>query len=397
MSSIKYWRDLIKSGGICGLLLLVRPVIYLLFSRQRNLNAYAAVDVSAIIFIIYAVICFFAAYKVLSKSGSSFGRALIKRTPLIWFVIYTIYGLFSMFWSVNLVLSAFRAFECASMILLIVAIMQKLFSTCNIDRIIDWTILYVSVDIILSIIGVAQWSTNISSLLGASQMMSTTFFYMALFYPRKKWYHYLIIIMAIFSGSTVSYIGMAIGTISLFWLKTKYKPLFLIGIICIGMSFAIIGPQKIIKETLFYDKESISIEETSGRDHLMEVAIETVKEYPWGLGFFAGEPLVFYSKSLSAINAHNSIFSAGIGLGYAGIIIMSIFLLKVFFTVFSKKIAFKYRAALIGCFFVGFLQCMGNPALGSRVFGAWLPVTYLFTLICSFYLAGKYKNLISNK
>ena len=69
---------------------------------------------------------------------------------------------------------------------------------------------------------------------------------------------------------------------------------------------------------------------------------------------------------------------------------MVIFLLGMGFSVFSKYIPAKYKASLIGCFFIGFLHCMGNPALGSRVYGAWLPVTFLFTLICSFYVYGKY-------
>ena len=123
---------------------------------------------------------------------------------------------------------------------------------------------------------------------------------------------------------------------------------------------------------------------------MMEASIETIKENPMGLGFFAGEPFMFYSKGFSCINAHNSIFSAGIGMGYIGIIMMVVFLSGIGITVFSKYIPTKYKASLIGCFFIGFLHCMGNPALGSRVYGAWLPVTFLFTLICSFYVYGKY-------
>lgn len=389
---IESFKQLAGAGGICGILLIIRPLIYFLFSRQRTLSSYSAVDASALIFILYAFVCFIIAFKTLNKEKSSFSKLLMTGTPLIWFIIYTIYGAISMIWSVNFTLSGFRAFECMAMILLIVAVMQRLFTTCSLEKIIDWTILFVTVDIVFSLARTIQWTTNIGVLVESSQMMSTVFFFMALYYPRKKWYHYLIIIMAIFSGSTVAYIGMAAGSISILWRKTKFKPIILLGVMLVTFAICVIGPEKVLKETVFHDKKTISIEETSGRNHLMEVTIETVEKFPLGLGFFAGEPAIFYAKGLSAINAHNSLFSAGIGLGYPGIIIMILFLAGVGFTVFSKKIPPYYKASLMGCFFVGFTHCMGNPALGSRVYGAWLPVTYLFILICSFYVYGKYKS-----
>lgn len=392
MTFIKNWIELAKAGGICGILLLIRPLIYLIFSRGRSLNEHASVDFSAFIFIVYAFICFIIAFKTLKKEKSSFSKLLMTSTPLLWFIIYTIYGTISMIWSVNFALTGFRAFECMAMILLIVAIMQRLFTTCSLDKIIDWTILFVVIDIIFSLIRYAQWTTNIFILLTASQMCSTVFFFMALYYSKKRWHHYLIIIMSILSGSTVAYIGMAAGSISILWRKTKYKPIIILGTIIITFVIYVIGPYKVLMETIFYDKETISIKETSGRDIMMELSYKTVEKNPYGYGFFAGEPYIIYSNGLRGITAHNSLFSAGIGLGYPGIIIISIFLTGMFFAVFSRKIPPHYKASLIGCFFVGFLQCMGNPGVGSRVYGAWLPVTYLFILICSFYVYGKYKS-----
>lgn len=390
MNYFTQWLQFAKSGGLCGILLLIRPLIYLLFSRRRDLDAYAAIDFSALVFIAYSFVCFIVAWNTLSKSKSPFAKLLMTKTPLIWFIVFTIYGGISMLWSVSFTLTAFRAFECMAMILLIVAIMQTLFTTCLLKNIIDWTILFVVVDIVFSLLSTLKWTTSLSWLLQSSQMVSTVFFFLALYYPKKRWYHYLIMIMALFSGSTVAYIGMAAGSISVMWTNTKHKVPIFLGVLVVAMTIVAIGPEKVLKETVFHDKESISLEETSGRNHLMEASIETFKEHPWGLGFFAGEPFMFYSRGLHGINAHNSLFSAGIGLGYIGIVLMSIFLLGVGLTIFSRKIPKQYRAPLIGCFFVGFLHCMGNPALGSRVYGAWIPVTFLFTLICSFYVYGRY-------
>ena len=105
MTRIKHLKELAKSGGICGFLLLIRPLIYLLFSRGRDPNSYAAIDLTAIIFILYSFVCIIEAIKVLSKSNSFFGKKVMLHTPLIWFIIYTIYGFISMLWSVNFMLS----------------------------------------------------------------------------------------------------------------------------------------------------------------------------------------------------------------------------------------------------------------------------------------------------
>ena len=391
MSYINKYTQLLKAGGVCGVLLLIRPLIYLLFSRQRDFNAYSAIDFSALVFIAYAFVCFIVAWKSLDKSKSPFGRLLMTKTPLVWFIVFTIYGGISMLWSVSFTLTAFRAFECMAMILLIVAIMQSLFTTCRTDKIIDWVILYVVVEILFSLLRTLRWTTSPSALLESSQMVSTVFFFLALYYSKKRWYHYLIMIMALFSGSTVAYIGMAAGCVSVMWTNTKHKVPIFLGVLAVATTIIVIGPEKVLKETIFHDKESISLEETSGRDYLMKISLQSLKDNPWGLGFFSGEPFLLRDYGHSAINAHNSLFSAGIGMGYVGILLMGLFLIGVFLTVFSRRIPVQYRAPLIGCFFVGFLHCMGNPALGSRVFGAWIPVTFLFTLICSFYVYGRYK------
>lgn len=391
MSYINKYTQLAKAGGVCGILLLIRPILYFFFSRRRDFEAYAAVDFSALVFIFYGFICFIVAWKSLSKSKSPFGRLLMTKTPLIWFIVYTIYGAVSMLWSVNPKLTGFRAFECMAMILLIVAIMQTLFTTCQLKKIIDWTILFVVVDIVFALLRTLKWTTSLSWLLVSSQMMSTVFFFLALCYPKKRWYHYLIMIMAFFSSSTVAYIGMAVGSIGVLWTNTKRKVPIFLGVLVVATTIIVIGPEKVLKETIFHDKESISLEETSGRDYLMQISLQSVKDNPWGLGFFSGEPFLLRGYGHGAINVHNSLFSAGIGLGYVGVFLIGIFLIGMFFTVFSRKIPIQYRVQLIGCFFVGFLHCMGNPALGSRVFGAWIPVTFLFTLICSFYVYGRYK------
>ena len=382
--------DLIKSTSIPGWLLLGRPVIYILFSRKRDLNAYSAVDFSSMVFILYAFIAFFIGIKVLSKSGTGFGNTILTKSPIAVFIVYSVLGIVSMLWSVIPSLSGFRAFECIAMTLLIVAVIQNLFETGNLKYVILWSLFYCAWDTIWSILRTAQWTLNIGNLLEASQMMSTSFFFMALYFAPRLWYNYLIVIMSIFSMSTVAYIGMGLGLISAFWRDGRTRAIAIFAGIGLLIAMVGIGPYTILKNTIFFDKKEISIEETSGRNHLLDATIDCVESYPFGLGFFAAEPYVLYAKNLGAISAHNSLFSAGMGLGIPGILILSIFFISLTIITFSKYIPHNYKAILIGCFCVSIMQCMGNPSVGTRVFGAWMPCMYIFVLICGMYIYGKY-------
>ena len=383
-------KDLVKSTSISGWVLLARPVINILFSRRRDLNAYSAVDFSAVVFIFYAIIAFIIGIKTLSKSETRFGNAILSKSPISIFIVYSILGIISMLWGVVPTLTGFRAFECIAMTLLIVAVIQELFESGDLKYVILWSLFYCTWDTIWSIIRMAQWTLNIGNLMEASQMMSTSFFFMALYFIPRRWYNYLIISMSVFSMSTVAYIGMGFGLISAFWQQGRTRVIAVFAGLGLVIAVVGIGPYAILKNTIFFDKKDISIEETSGRNHLLEATIDCVENYPLGLGFFAAEPYVLYAKQLGAISAHNSLFSAGMGLGIPGILILSIFFIALISATFSKYIPHNYRAIMIGCLCVSFFQCMGNPSVGTRVFGAWMPCMYIFVLICGMYVYGKF-------
>lgn len=383
-------KQLLLSTSIPGWVLLSRPIINLLFSRQRGLEAYAAVDTSAMVFIAYTFVAFFISIRYLYNSYTSFGKEILTKSPIAIFILYTIWGGISMGWSVLPFLTGYRAFECLTMCLLIVCVLQALFETGNLKYVILWSLIYCTWDIGWSIIRKSQWSVDLFVILGASQMMSTCFFFMALYFVPRQWYNYLIIIMSIFSMSTVAYIGMGLGLISSFWQEGRIRVLAIFGGICLIIISIGIGPYTILKNTIFFDKNEISLEETSGRNHLLDATIECVDQYPLGLGFFAAEPYIIYTKGMSAIGAHNSLFSAGMGMGIPGIIIIGIFFLAMGRITFSRFIPTRYKSIIIGCFCVAFLHCMGNPSVGTRVFGAWIPCMYIFVLICGMYIYGKY-------
>lgn len=388
---INAFVDLANAGGICGWLLLMQPLLSFVFSRRRDPNAYAAVDASAMVFILYAVVCFLFSMRELNTQSSILGRKLLFKSPLALFLVYSLYGLVSLFWSVNLSLSGYRAFECIAMMTMMIAIVQKLFERGNTSIVIDWVILYVVVDIVFSVTRALAYTTNIFELLQRSQMMATVFFFMALYYKPKRWWHYLIMAMSIFSMSTVSYIGMALGCVSTFYSQQKYRTIAFLGALILGTVIVAVGPYRFVKDTVFFDKKEISIHETSGRDHIMEVSMKALVDRPEGYGFVAGERFLLNRRGMGGvINGHNSLFSAAIGLGIPGIVLISLFFLMMARTAFSRHIPPEYRATIIGCFIVGFLQCMGNPGLGSRVYGGWMPVMFLCVTICGFYVNSKY-------
>lgn len=382
--------DVAKKGGVVGMLLLLRPVIYLLFSRRRDLNAYSAIDTSAIVFILYSVVCCYFGWKVIANSSSGIGKDVIFKSPIAIFMLYTVLGVVSMAWSVNPALSGFRSFECLAMVLLMIAIVQTLLEKGGIRTLTVWIMLFVSWDIICSLARTLQWTTDLSSLLESSQMMATTFFFMALYVVPRRWYNYLIMVMSIFSMSTVAYIGLALGFISTLWGDYKSKMVAVATGVVLLCTLILVGPYSLLKNTLFFDKNDISIEQTSGRDKLMEVTLESLDEHPMGYGFFAAEPYLLYAKNLGAISAHNSLFSAAMGMGYVGVLLIALFFIATGWYAFSKWHDWELRPILIGCFCVAFLHCMGNPSVGTRVFGAWTPCMLAFVMICSSYVYGKH-------
>lgn len=383
---------LIEAGGVCGKLLLLRPIIFLIFSRQRDLEDYGAIDMSAVIFIIYSFAGCFFALSGLFRSKSGLGRLMLSKSALIFFILYSIICFFSMLWSVNLSLTGFRAFECLSMMLMIVMTIDHLFSYRQFNVVIQWSMLWVAVEMIISIIKTMTWSSSLSDILQSNQMFIPLFFFFALLNTKKKLFDYLVIIFSIFSMSTVAYIGMALGLIGISRGGKKLKAIAALLFIVIGLAMLITGPKKLIKETIFFDKQDISLESTTGRNHLMEAAFECVAEHPFGLGFFAAEPFYLYSHGHNGINAHNSIFSALMGCGYIGAVTIVIFLLMIFINCRSNYIHKDFRAILFCSLCIAFIECMGNPSIGSRVYGAWIAEMYIFCMISAFYCYGKFYN-----
>lgn len=384
-------------GGYPGLMLMGRSVVQLFFTRGRALDEYATVDTSAMVFILYAFGAFFISLRYLFTKDWPFLKKVLFRSPVQWFVYYTALCFISTLWSVDPQLTGFRAFECLSMLLLIATTITQLYRNCRqTDAVIQWSLLYTFFSIIVALIIRARWDHGLG-LFQASQMVATVFFYMAVFHSRSLLIRWTVILFSILSFSTTAYLGMAFGMAGLLFTKMKYRFVIFFCAIAAGIAVSYIGVDTVLKNTIFINHpEAVGgdlddiLEDSSGRNHVWEAALESTAETPWGYGFFSGEPYILYSRNLGGINAHNSFLSALMGVGPLGMLFLACYFLFFGPILLSRYIPNQYRPALIGCFFVGMAHSMGNPGIGSRVYGSWLPVTYILVLIVCIYLYHKY-------
>lgn len=371
---------LIRAAGGGGLLLIGKSVVDNIFVRGRaDPNAYATVDGTAVAFIIYTLICVIFCFSYFQKRNNySILAELCRTTPLKWFVIYSAIALISSIWSVNSVLSGYRAVECFAIAGVMLAALIEAMRTGGRRFTIEWVCFYVSLVSVMSLLRRFSYVGFNSWILQSSQMLATVFFYFALLASRKKIYKIIIGALSIFSCSTTSYIGMALGSTCLFRSKNKIPAFILCVTVAVGMFFW--GPEKFIKETVFSQREEMSWENSSGRDRMLEQVWEGFCEAPvLGYGFFAGEVYVMRMHDIGAMvtNAHSSFGSAALGTGILGLIPMTAFIVGAFLLINSRRIPKEYSAAFAGSFWVALAHCCGNPSVGSKVYGAWIGVMLL--------------------
>lgn len=385
----------LRFGGLSGAILMLQPFLYLFFSRRRDLSEYTTVDATSVIFIIYTFVSFAVSVLALIKEKVFFQKLLIC-SPLKWFIIYIMLCFVSIIWTVDVPLTTFRAFESLSIFLLIIATIINIFKkTGSPDMAIQWTLLYVFINIACSFISYAQWAHGLT-IFTASQMVATIYFYMA-FKSKSKLITITILLFSVLSMSTTAYLGMILGSVSLLYMPKKYKPWLVVGCFIAVVLILIVGIEPILENTIFKRHQEVLsannisevMEDSSGRNHIFNVSIKASVKQPWGYGFFAGEPYVIYGNGLEAINAHNSFLSALLGVGWLGVIILLIYFIA-FIPILSSNYLKKYRIEMIGCYCIGMVQSMGNPGIGSRVILTWIPVTYLLVLISAIYIYQKF-------
>lgn len=377
VSSFKWYA---KLGGISGVWLTLYPVVSLILSRRRDLDQYSTVDASAVGSMIYVFAAFYIAlYDIVGQQNIKY-KSVIFYSPLLWLFLYTVLALASSLWSVNPAMSCYRAFECFAFMLLIVACLLNVIHKTDSKGLVIWSCSFAAYYVLAQVALAYKRSSSLSYIITASEFFAPAFFFITFFYPvsvGKKW---LIRIATILSCSTVSYIGLAVGSLCFLFHK-RYRATTICVLVLVCSFMCTYGVYDVLKATIFADKPEISLSETTGRDQIMKATLAASLDRVYGYGFYAGETYVLYKSMSGAINAHNSFFSALLGTGYVGCLLIFLFFLHMFTFLLTRKLSDIQRASMCGCFCVVFLNSMGNPGIGSRVYGAWLPSVYISSLI----------------
>ncbi|WP_282781033.1 O-antigen ligase family protein [Phaeodactylibacter xiamenensis] len=374
-----------KYGGLAGFLLYFYGILLIFLRRRRELEAVATIDTSALIQIAYAAICFIVGITGFISSKNV--RNIQLNTPLKFLLSFHLLGFISIAWSVSPSLTGYRAFECITYSLLILVTLNNVFQKKGVEILLKWVLFYAVFSIFTSVIARAKLAgMNIFSLqtLLNEQMNSTPYFFFALLLPSALIIKILILGISIFSLSNTAYAGMVLGSSSFISGNKSLKILFFVTLFFLGLIISTYGIIPFLQNTVFYGKQGVGLEYTTGRDIIFEYSWQQALKKPLtGYGFVAGDTFVINQRfDRGAIGAHNGLLSALLGMGYPGALLFSIFLIKMFFLSRDKVLPNLYRSVFMGSAILIIVQTMGNPGLGTRVYGTWMPAMVIFTTTC---------------
>jgi O-antigen ligase len=268
--------------------------------------------------------------------------------------------------------------------------MSRLYRKIGIKGMIDWVMKYAVFTIIVNIFRrIIQFDMSLFSLgtLIAEQMNSTPYFFLALLLPVGWLIKAVILPISIFSTSNTAYAGMASGLLAFGKGNVWLRSFFVVIVTTTAVLIYTIGPESILQQTIFYGKEGVGLEYTTGRVNMFERTYEEAMKKPFfGYGFVAGDTFVINKAFNAAIGVHNGVLSAFLGTGLIGTLLFVIFLFRIFWISKSNVFPDTLRGAFFSTTILIIVHTMGNPGLGTRVYGTWIPAVLIFSMISLFYL-----------
>lgn len=403
---ISHFMQALRMAGTPGLLLIGYYVVQIVFARQKA--DMSAVDGSAMIFAAYALASGAYSFQLLRKRGfnSLFFQYLMKHSPIKWFIAYSVMCLLSALWSPMFALSAYRAVECIGFTFLNASVIMTLLRNTDSRGVVQWSALYAFVNVMLTFVS-TYMNDGIDQALFACQFPSTIFFYMAFYYAPSWWTKWPVMIVAFACKSVTGYVGMCLGMCSLMFGKAKYRMLGIGIAVAIGFAASTMGVDNLLNSTIFASKGGviengqISDDKTSGRSEIWEMSLAEMKSQGkqlYGLGFVAGETqFVHQLIGDQVIGMHNGFMSAYVGTGVIGFVLFTLFMIGVVLMPFGKKISKDFKPVLLASMFVILVHTFGNPGLGFRVYGTWLPAMYIVTLTIGFRFKSHHQNMFLDK
>lgn len=377
-------------AGMPGVALLGYDIVQIVFARGKDDPG--AIDAVAVVFAIYSLFCLFFALQKYGENKAAFSR-MLWHSPLKWFILYTAFGGVTCLWSANLPLTAFRAVECFSLMLLMVAVLIRLMRFGSIDVIIKWSIVYI---FLMAFAKITQGAVAMgfegalspgSPFWYQPQFICPIFFYFAFLHTNNKFIQVFMIAVCLFAMSTAGYIAMAGGAIALLFGDKKARRIGILVFVAAGIYCMLYGYEDLLRHTVFIEHDAFAEGDDSGRGVIREIGWKAFHESPIvGSGFFVAENYISrMGHGMSVVGMHNGFMSALVGEGVVGCFFFVMFFVQMAFVAISKRMPIKYKAALLATFIAVFFETCGNPGLGFRIFNAWMPSMYACVLICALY------------
>jgi len=389
LSGISRLRWLMHKGGTVGMLLLAKDVVNVAAFRGRSMSEYAAVDGSALLQIAYLGICLIYVLYYFGKSRPAGTFYLLTATPASILILYSGLCLLSSLWSPDMMFTLYRAVECLCFLLMIAAVCDKLSMNGTRQDLIEWLVWW------------SMWFLFWDTLYGArvfgiggllvpryffrrGAFAIGMMFFLAIFVARQKILSLITAVYTFLSLANTTYFGVFFGLIGSFWSGGKRFQIALFFLIGIMGLFLLGFGSSVIQNTLFYGKEGIGIEHTTGRGPMWAFCLHYgMQRFLYGYGFAAGETEALWQQQLSAISAHNVFLSAFLSIGIAGPILFGLFFVWLAGVVLRADLPENWRPAFLGTVIMVFMVSFASPGLGARVYASWIPAVLAAMGMCT--------------
>ncbi len=385
-------------AGLAGYLLLGIEVMRVASLRGRDPSEYAEVDGSALLQIAYVGVCLVYGCYRWTRSSQRGAFYLLRATPALPLVIYTVLCTLSSLWSSNPSVTFYRSMECLAYIILMALVCDNLNLRCSRQDFVEWIVLwsmwFLGWDLIrvVRLMGPGVFESPYAFRAGNFGLSAV--FFLTLFLSRRRLFVLINLVFMTLSGANTAYFGILLGLIpGLLAGGRRYQKalFFVVGLAVLAWLW--IGPE-VVQYTLFYGKSGVGLSQTSGRDQVWQYALDYGRnQLLHGYGFVAGETDALRAAGAAAITSHNVFLSALLSIGVAGPVLFLVFFAWLAYVALRPDVCREWRPALLGTVLMVFTTSIASPGLGARVYGAWIPSVLVCLAISTLTISDALKEL----
>lgn len=383
-----FW-ELLQASGPAGCLVWFYPVFMAIVSRRRDLDNYASVDSSALLQMGFVCGCAF----YLASVAHRYSRALpqlLFRPPLVYLLVYVVICVLSSVWSINPLLTAWRAFECLVFLLLITV------ATASLSRfpedIVEWIVGRAFLSVCCSLIVQRAWVMSVTSkgltpesmrangLIGLLDVGPVLF--LALFISKRRLVKWFLALLCGISASTRMYIGFVVGLVLGLACSRRRERHALPFILGLSVLLVLSLGTAVVVQGFFPGKTEGAYD--TGRVRLWRSLLELGMDSPLiGKGFSVGERRATIEEGSPLYQSHNSFLAAFMGCGLLGVVPMLLFFISMAYWSLNQAARPAWRTGLVATVAMAIIDSMFGVSVGGRVYGSWTSVVCLAAFITS--------------